>query len=302
MKYEPVLAVTLLAFQSTAFILLLRYLRVQINSAFLNTTLVYFSEQLKMILSFCVVFYQSSCSINQALDDLGKGLLENWKLAIPALLFSLQNNLIYYAGSNMDAATFQITSQLKILITAINMVILLNRTLRPIQWIALCILFAGIAVVQLDKFQSNLLHTNKMSGMIALLLSMFSSGFAGVFVEKVLKSGTSSMWVINFHLSMFCLMFSTCVMLINDGREIQSSGLYVGYSFWVWILIVVQGVGGLIVAYVIKKYDNIIKGFATSAAIISASTFSIIFLDTKLTPNIVVGGILVIVAILMYSR
>ena len=44
-------------------------------------------------------------------ECLGDGHL---KLAIPALLFTIQNNLQYVASSNLSVPTFQITYQLKV--------------------------------------------------------------------------------------------------------------------------------------------------------------------------------------------
>jgi UDP-sugar transporter A1/2/3 len=39
---------------------------------------------------------------------------DGWKLAIPAMLYTLQNNLHYVALSNLDAVHFQVLYQLKV--------------------------------------------------------------------------------------------------------------------------------------------------------------------------------------------
>lgn len=76
---------------------------------------------------------------------------ESWKLAIPALLYTIQNSLQYVAVSNLDAATFQVTYQLKILTTAIFSVLMLRRTLSPRRWLSLLLLIIGVSIVQLPR-------------------------------------------------------------------------------------------------------------------------------------------------------
>ncbi|KAI4240102.1 MAG: hypothetical protein L6R40_005341 [Gallowayella cf. fulva] len=73
---------------------------------------------------------------------------DSWKLAIPASLYVLQNSLQYYAISNLDAATFQITYQFKILPTALFSIVLLRRRLTSRQWFALGLLIVGVVIVQ----------------------------------------------------------------------------------------------------------------------------------------------------------
>jgi UDP-galactose transporter len=73
---------------------------------------------------------------------------ESWKLAVPAVLYTIQNTLQYVAVSNLDAATFQVTYQLKILTTALFSVLLLGRTLSGRKWLSLLVLIIGVSIVQ----------------------------------------------------------------------------------------------------------------------------------------------------------
>ena len=69
-------------------------------------------------------------------------------MIIPSGLYAIQNNLLFVALSHLDALTYQITYQLKILTTALFSVLLLKRKLSWIKWLSLCILISGVVLVQ----------------------------------------------------------------------------------------------------------------------------------------------------------
>ena len=76
------------------------------------------------------------------------------KVAVPAFVYVVQNNLLYLAVGNLPAATFQVTYQIKLLTTAIFSVTMLGRRLTLRQWFALFVLFVGVAVVQMNNSDS----------------------------------------------------------------------------------------------------------------------------------------------------
>jgi hypothetical protein len=74
-----------------------------------------------------VIAYQSN---GRLLAELSTHVLqapmEIAKLSIPSFLYTVQNNLLYFALTNLDAATYQVCYQLKILTTALFSAILLQ--------------------------------------------------------------------------------------------------------------------------------------------------------------------------------
>ena len=66
-------------------------------------------------------------------------------------------------------------------------------------------------------------------------------------------------------------------------------------------LVVLQACGGLLVAIVVKYADNLLKGFATSVAIILSCAVSIILFDFHLTLQFTFGTLLVIASIFLYG-
>jgi UDP-sugar transporter A1/2/3 len=91
-------------------------------------------------------------------------------------------------------------------------------------------------------------------------------------------------------------------MIISDGPEVKAKGFLFGYTSMVWIATIVHSAGGLIVALVVKHADNILKGFATSAAIVISCIVSMILFDFQLTFLFTLGSGLVIFSIFLYSK
>lgn len=87
----------------------------------------------------------------------------------------------------------------------------------------------------------------------------------------------------------------------NDRDNISEKGFFFGYTTLVWINILVQSSGGLLVAVVIKYADNILKGFATSAAIILSCVASVYLFNTQIDFLFGMGTLLVVVSVFLYS-
>ncbi len=83
--------------------------------------------------------------------DIWQKPMETLKLLIPAGLYTLQNNLLFVALSNLDAATYQVTYQLKILTTALFSVLMLGKKLDSLKWVSLVILMFGVSLVQVKQ-------------------------------------------------------------------------------------------------------------------------------------------------------
>jgi UDP-sugar transporter A1/2/3 len=108
MKHVSLVALTL---QNAMSILLLRYVRTTSGGRFINSTAVINSEIQKTILSICLVFNEERNIIKGLklmYDKIVCQPYDTFKTGIPALLYTLQNNLLFIAISNLDAATFQV--------------------------------------------------------------------------------------------------------------------------------------------------------------------------------------------------
>lgn len=185
-------------------------------------------------------------------------------------------------------------------------VTILRKKLISTQWASLVFLIAGVVFVQLaasDGVDSSkdTNGQNPFLGLMAALGACVLSGFAGIYFEKILKGSDVSVWMRNVQLSLLSLPFGLITCLLNDGGQIVESGFFRGYDLFIWYLVVLQAGGGLIVAVVVKYADNILKGFATSLAIIISCVASIYIFDFQLTLSFTLGAALVICSIFLYG-
>jgi UDP-sugar transporter A1/2/3 len=131
---------------------------------YLPSTAVFFTEVLKLVICLTASLYEISLSaprsmpLTSLLSSLGSAIFggDSWKIAMPAGLYTLANSLQYVGISNLDAATFHVTYQFKIIVTAILSVFLLRRTITGRQWISLVLLMVGVAIVSLPDESSSL--------------------------------------------------------------------------------------------------------------------------------------------------
>ena len=306
MKYLSLVA---LVVQGTIHGLGVRYARTRPGDLFLSSTAVLMSELMKLISCLGVMFIMEGCSARNLLSSLYKNMvqkpIDTLKVCVPALTYVIQNNLFYIAASHLDAASSQVAYQLKILTTALFTVVILRRRLMPTQWMALVLLLIGVAMVQLAQTDCSPSaatgEQSKLIGFTAAFTACFLSGFAGVCFEKILKDSDASVWLRNVQMSFQSLPFALFTCLLYDWVPIRSHGFFFGYDGFICYLIVMQAVGGLLVAMVFKYADTILKGFATSIAIILLCLVSICLFDFQLTFQFSVGTLLVMAAVFLYG-
>mgnify|MGYP002716685603 FL=1 len=307
MKYVSLVVLTI---QNAMLGLSMRYARTKPGDMFLSSTAVLMSEIVKLIICVFVVYTEENYNVRGAINKLYlyivKQPYDTMLMGVPSLLYVIQNNLLYLSASNLDAATYQVTYQLKILTTAIFSVLILKRKLLITQWISLLVLVFGVVCVQMADTQPSKITTlpveqNRFLGFAAALGACCLSGYAGIFFEKKLKSSDISVWIRNVQLSFLSIPLGLFTTFVSDYSALRKNGFFFGYDGFVIYVIILQAVGGLIVAMVVKYADNILKGFATSLAIIISCIASIYLFNFVLSVQFIIGVTLVISSVYGYN-
>lgn len=320
LRYISLLALSL---QTTAAVIITRYSKSRGSSSaeYSNASVVVSQELVKMIASLVLMFICDTADttdatesninaasirrrLNQLLGQLYDQNIAVWsetlKLAIPALLYTTQNNLLYVALSNLEATTFQVGYQSKVVTTAILSVAMLpNRSLTKLQWFAIVMLMIGIVMTQSNtRTHVEVGEMNTTLGLVAVLTSSTCSSLAGVYFEKILKGTKPSLWMRNMQLATFCFVIALSTYCYTEGLNENFFG---GYDLVVTVMILNQALGGLIIAMVIKHADNVVKGFATAASIILCGTISVFFFGFSPSTHFVIGCLIAIAATIVYS-
>ena len=110
-----------------------------------------------------------------------------------------------------------------------------------------------------------------------------------------------SVWMRNIQLSFLSMPFGLSTCLVYDWTRVTTNGFFFGYDAFIWYLVVLQATGGLLVAMVVKYADNILKGFATSLAIILSCIASVYLFEFNLTLQFSLGTLLVMASVFLYS-
>ena len=332
LKYLSLITLTI---QNAALNLTMRAARTQ-KEQFSTSIAVTIAEILKLITCVGLVWHEQ-VTIPNAMRTIKTNVIDNYldtlKVAVPSFVYYVQNNLLYVGSTHLDAATSQVTYQLKILTTAIFSVLMLNKRLTKVQWAALVALFIGVAFIETvavadrsttegsstrdeieestsplpANFDADEKHGKRnekpILGFVAILIACCLSGFAGVYFEKILKDSSHvSLWIRNIQLSAATIPIGLMQILLLEHEHIATKGFLYGFTPLTWLCIILQVQGGLLVAVVVKFANNILKGFATSMAIVISTVASMFLFNFNLTPVFMLGASLVICSVMMYNK
>jgi UDP-sugar transporter A1/2/3 len=317
------LSLVVLVIQNSTLVLLTRYSRFSqpATKNYFTSTLILNQEIVKMIFCVAAFVYDRSGATDDARPVWEQLKSVTWqrdtiKLLVPAGLFTLQNFLIFAALSHLDAMSFQVLSQSKLISAAVFSVWLLDRRLNQWQWCSLLLLTLGVYFSQTDAQHESFAkgrrteaeaQQNFFLGAAACVVSGLSSSFAGVYFEKVVKTTAPSLAVRNIHLSLFGIPFAVLSMIVLDVVPRWRDPSLPPFIFWqgygsplTWSLVFIHALGGLLVAVVVKYADNILKGFATGIAVIVSGVFAAAFWGYQPSLLFGVGCVLVTGASVLY--
>jgi solute carrier family 35 (UDP-sugar transporter), member A1/2/3 len=134
-----------------------------------------------------------------------------------------------------------VTYNLKILTGAFFSAAMLGQRLGPRKWSALMILMAGVSIVQLNKNENtspspvsdsigaNGGDTEQFLGFLAVFAAAVTSGFCGVYQQRILQRGGGNLWVRNAQMGVTSVVFGVGSVLLKDIDAVLEGGFFQGY-------------------------------------------------------------------------
>ena len=308
---------TAMVLQNSSTVLVGRYTRssVKVEELYAVDAIIMSAEIGKLVLSCVLEHFTTN---GQLIPSIRANIIEQphdaLKIMIPALLYLVQNSLLYVALSNLTAPVFQVTYQTKLVTTAVVSVMMLNRKYNFQQWICLVVLSLGVAIVVLGESSSSQpkVITGEQSltvGLVSVTISCLSSALAGVYFEKVVKTASGekqrpvSVWMRNIQLAFFTICLALVQSIFKgDFTSADSKSYLHGFTFWVWVLVLLQSAGGLLVAAIIKYADNVLKGLATGVSVCFATGVSTVLFGTPLKQQFVLGAGMILGSVYVFSN
>jgi UDP-galactose transporter len=290
-----------LVLQNSSASILMRYSRSETGASWNPQTGVVMQEVVKAVT--CIFLLLKDGTLLTVFADRREAL----KTSIPAICYLIQNNLQYVAVGYLDASTYAVLYQLKILTTALLSVVILRKDLACIQWVSLALLTVGVCGVVLSQMsededkQASKSVDKILPGLVAVLTACLMSGLAGVYFEKLLKGSTVSLWARNLQLALYSIVIGLCG-LYGESSEFSLSDFFHGYTTAVWLSILNNAFGGLLVAVVIKYADVILKNFSASLSIVLTAMVSSFGFGSTISIWFCLGTALVIYAMFLYGK
>ena len=143
-----------------------------------------FSEALKIVISGGLL------ATSEQRGSVRFDCKEALKFATPAAIYCVNNNLIFIILRHVNATTFQLLSQLKIVFTGLLFRVFLSRELTVWQYLSIWQLALGTATCHIPQCQTSHDESAADTSAVGLTLSVLScllSSFGGIYSEKLLK-------------------------------------------------------------------------------------------------------------------
>mmetsp|Transcript_25646 Transcript_25646/g.36172 ORF Transcript_25646/g.36172 Transcript_25646/m.36172 type:complete len:516 (-) Transcript_25646:65-1612(-) len=251
-----------------------------------RSSVVLIQEMMKFVIA--AACFQSQTGHHEKRAILADWSVKSWLTVagIPAALYTVQNIASLLAYQNLEALTFNVLNQTKILSAALCCYLVMGKKQSKVQILSLLLLVTsamvmekviplkdwGFAAAKASFTSPNLLSKHVSHGVLPVLFASFISGLAGALTQKNLQGASKKSSSVkkgrNTYLFSMEMNVASCIVLLislmvsSDGKAISQNGLFHKWTPQTLIPILTNSIGGIIVGLVTKHAGSVQKGFA----------------------------------------
>lgn len=299
-----------------------------------KSSVVLAQEALKFMIASVVYF--AGTDKEHRRNDLDDWSIQKWLVlaGVPAALYVVQNMASLLAYQNLEALTFNVLNQTKILSAAVCCYLVMGKKQSRMQSLSLILLLASALVIEKIVSVSSILSLTSGGGLFSsatsaiaalrsfevgrrvthgvlpVLLASFISGLAGALTQKILQGATTNAadkqkkprntYLFSMEMNAASAIFLLASLLVSaDGKRIAESGLFHQFTTGTWIPIVTNSIGGILVGLVTKHAGTVRKGFALIFGILISGLVQVG--SGGITIAQVVGGVLASLSLWLHT-
>ncbi|XP_058774491.1 CMP-sialic acid transporter 3-like [Vicia villosa] len=229
-----------------------------------------------------------------SISSLTQAARNNVLLAVPAFLYAINNYLKFVMQLYFNPATVKMLSNLKVLVIALLLKVVMKRKFSIIQWEALALLLIGISVNQLRSLPEGTTALGlpvTMGAYVYTFIFVTVPSMASVYNEYALKSQyDTSIYLQNLFLYGYGAMFNFLGIVVSAIVKGPSSfDILEGHSKATMLLIANNAAQGILSSFFFKYADTILKKYSSTVATIFTGIASAVLFGHKLTMNFLIG-------------
>jgi len=237
------------------------------------------------LLKLTVTFMRSGCR-TPMLDK--QSIRASFKFLLPSVIYAVNNN-IYLAGLILvPPPIWIILCSFRTVVTACLYKFILKRDVSNLQILGSFLIVGSIVMAKLgDLLSSSGGNVIPMMAIVFAVVSSFNSVGVSVYQEQLFKNSGENFLDQQFWLYLYGMLVASLVHIISSSElspglvltNLQSTDTKV--QVFVVLGLLFSSVGGLVVAAILKKLDNVVKEYSSATANMFTAVISAVLFPDK---------------------
>ncbi len=272
------------------------------------------SSLLKLSATRLLLWFSPSPAPAPPPDPSSPGSLRGLLLASPylssAVLYSINDALVFVVMAYFDAVSYSVLVTTKIFVVALLTRWVLRRRLTDVQYASFVVLFAGVFVNQYEFCQGGAAgqgqeapHSAGARGYVVVALAEVVGACAGILNEFVMKlKPAESVHSQNAKLYACSCCVWAVVVLVKDWRSLLAGTFGAGLgSYASLFLLAVNAARGISISFVYKENTNMTKVFIISVGTLAQGVLAWLFADFRFTTQFALAVVIISSALYLYA-